>query len=185
MIEATSQGIKGGLSGTICVHIWQGKLTLIGLGKWQLVLLLCSCSCGLLFRDEGPGKVVLRMCLEVSFGEGTVQFPQPRAREKETDSGNSIHLLSPECAGRRRTLAEPGRGRDEISQFEPSLVQNLVFGEQLLDPFPFSGCSVSITRQTFKFYFIFYFLIFKIMFGCESSQARDLTQATVVMTPSP
>ena len=53
---------------------------------WSLVLLLCSLLYGRLFRDEGPGKVVLRMCFWVAFGESVdsaVSLAQDR--KKETD----------------------------------------------------------------------------------------------------
>ena len=49
-------------------------------------MLLCSLLYGRLFRDEGPGKVVLRMCFWVAFGESVdsaVSLAQDR--KKETD----------------------------------------------------------------------------------------------------
>lgn len=36
-------------------------------------------------QGEGSGKVILRMCFWVVFGERTVQYPQPRAGKKERD----------------------------------------------------------------------------------------------------
>ena len=49
-------------------------------------MLLCSLLYGRLFGDEGPGKVVLRMCFWVAFGESVdsaVSLAQDR--KKETD----------------------------------------------------------------------------------------------------
>lgn len=49
------------------------------------------------------------------WGRDSTVSPAQGQGERNGLRKQSIHLLSPECAGRRRTLAEPGRRRDEIS----------------------------------------------------------------------
>lgn len=64
----------------------------------------------LLFGDEGPGKLVLRMFFWVAFRERTVQYPSPelgrkkQTKETEHSSIQSPSCESPKCVGERRAL---------------------------------------------------------------------------------